>query len=219
VQDFVQSAPDIIREAARSPLGLLALLVLAVATLALVFFRKSSDAIKLAIFGVFFLAAVSFGIVVASGFARQAGPAAHGADTSSAGVQGHAVNATVTSRGLLTTVVAPGTSLPFWDLDAGRTVAMGDKAADFFFKPSDPYHLKRSKIGVDPLNGARYRVLTDTSAAPWEGAAAASWLSTPSEVSQGATVACVTGEKRYCKFTLRTEGKSLSVRWTTFATH
>src|SRR6266702_2545915 len=88
VQDFGQSAPDIIREAARSPLGLLALLVLAVATLALVFFRKSSDAIKLAIFGLFFLAAVSFGLVVASGFARQAGPGAHGADTSSAGVQG-----------------------------------------------------------------------------------------------------------------------------------
>ena len=87
MQDFVQSAPDIIREAARSPLGLLALLVLAVATLALVFFRKSSDAIKLAIFGVFFVAAVSFGIVVASGFARQSGPRAGGALKSEAGLR------------------------------------------------------------------------------------------------------------------------------------
>ena len=125
----------------------------------------------------------------------------------------------MTSQGSLTTVVAPGVRLPFWDFDAGRTLALGDKRADFFFKPSDPDHLGQSRIGVDPLNGAKYRILADTGTAPWERAAAANWLSTPSDVSQGAAVACVTGEKRYCKFTLRAEGKSLSVRWMTFVTH
>jgi len=54
---------DIIREAAKSPLGILALVVILIATLAIRFFppKKSSERVRVAIFGLIFAGVLLFG--------------------------------------------------------------------------------------------------------------------------------------------------------------
>lgn len=61
---LVEQTANIVREAARSPLGLLALLVIAVSLVSLAFFQSSSDLIKVPIFLALLLAAALFGIKV-----------------------------------------------------------------------------------------------------------------------------------------------------------
>lgn len=56
--------PDVIRAAAGSPLGILALLVLVVAGLALTFFRRANTNVRLLIFGLILISAIGFGIAV-----------------------------------------------------------------------------------------------------------------------------------------------------------
>ncbi|WJS98607.1 hypothetical protein [Novosphingobium humi] len=53
--------PKVIAAAAVSPLGVLSLLVLVIAMIALSFFRRSGDSIKLVVFGGLLLSAVGFG--------------------------------------------------------------------------------------------------------------------------------------------------------------
>jgi len=55
VNKLVEQAPKIIEEAAKSPLGLLALMILALSVLAFFFFRKASPRIRVGIFVVVFL--------------------------------------------------------------------------------------------------------------------------------------------------------------------
>ena len=64
VEKLVEYAADIVREAARSPLGLLALLVIAVSLISLAFFHSSSDIIKVPIFLALLSAAAFFGAKV-----------------------------------------------------------------------------------------------------------------------------------------------------------
>jgi len=56
-----ESAPSIIAEAAKSPLGIFALMVFALSVLGFVFFRKSSERTRTAIFILMFLGVASFG--------------------------------------------------------------------------------------------------------------------------------------------------------------
>lgn len=53
--------PKVIAAAAVSPLGVLSLLVLVIAMIALSFFRRSGDSVKLVVFGGLLLSAVGFG--------------------------------------------------------------------------------------------------------------------------------------------------------------
>jgi hypothetical protein len=59
--------PDVIRAAAGSTLGILALLVLVLSGLAIAFFRTAPVAIRAGVFLVFFSAAVAFGAIVMMG--------------------------------------------------------------------------------------------------------------------------------------------------------
>ena len=52
MDEFFRNAPKIIEEAAKSPLGIAALIVLAFTFLAFFYFRKASEATRLVIFGV-----------------------------------------------------------------------------------------------------------------------------------------------------------------------
>src|SRR5271156_51022 len=60
------NAPDIIREAAKSPLGILALIILLVAVLAIRFFppKKSSEKTRALIFGMIFVGVLMFGFAI-----------------------------------------------------------------------------------------------------------------------------------------------------------
>jgi O-acetyl-ADP-ribose deacetylase (regulator of RNase III) len=60
VEKLIDKAPEIIREAARSPLGLLALVVLLLSLLALIFFYDASEQIRLIIFVLILIAAAFF---------------------------------------------------------------------------------------------------------------------------------------------------------------
>jgi len=59
---------DIIREAAKSPLGILALVVILIATLAIRFFppKKSSERVRVAIFGLIFAGVLLFGYTIST---------------------------------------------------------------------------------------------------------------------------------------------------------
>jgi hypothetical protein len=59
---FFENVPNIIGVAAKSPLGLLALMIIALAVLAFFFFRSSSDKIRTAMFVLLFVGVVCFGV-------------------------------------------------------------------------------------------------------------------------------------------------------------
>jgi len=76
VGDLTKTLPDIIREAAKSELGILALLIVAVGLLAYVFFRQASERIKVGVFALIFAGAAGYGIaVVKTAQAPRNGPA------------------------------------------------------------------------------------------------------------------------------------------------
>ena len=56
-----QSAPEIIGQAAKSPLGIFALMILALSVLGFVFFRQSSERTRTAIFALMFIGVAAFG--------------------------------------------------------------------------------------------------------------------------------------------------------------
>lgn len=58
--ELVKSAPKIIAEAAKSPLGIVALIILALSVLALIFFRSAPDVVKLGVFVLLLGSAVAF---------------------------------------------------------------------------------------------------------------------------------------------------------------
>ncbi len=64
MEPVAENAPEIIEAAAQSPLGILALLVLVVGVVAVVLFRNSPDAVKMACFSMIFAGAAGFGLVV-----------------------------------------------------------------------------------------------------------------------------------------------------------
>lgn len=59
------NAPDIIREAAKSPLGIFALMILLLGVIALAFFRKASEKTRIGIFVLIFVGVVMFGVAIA----------------------------------------------------------------------------------------------------------------------------------------------------------
>src|SRR5579864_6647375 len=63
-KEAIKSAPDLVREASKSPLGVFALIVLALSILAYIFFRKSPVKIRVGIFALMFIGATAFGIAV-----------------------------------------------------------------------------------------------------------------------------------------------------------
>src|SRR5258708_10957046 len=58
---LIEYAPSIIGQAARSPLGIFALMILALSVLGFVFFRNSSERTRTAMFVLMFIAVASFG--------------------------------------------------------------------------------------------------------------------------------------------------------------
>ena len=80
---IVKSLPDIIKAAAQSYLGILALLVCAVALLAYVFFAKASEKMRLIVFVLMFVGVVGF--VVAMFVAAPPGPSGQQAGSAASG--------------------------------------------------------------------------------------------------------------------------------------
>lgn len=77
-----KSLPDIIKAAAQSQLGILALLVVAISLLAYVFFAKASEKSRLGVFVLLFLGVVGFGVAMFMASSGQASvPAADRART------------------------------------------------------------------------------------------------------------------------------------------
>lgn len=64
MEKLFESAPEIIREAAKSPLGLFALMILALAILAFFFFREASERTRIAIFVLMVIGVVAFGVAI-----------------------------------------------------------------------------------------------------------------------------------------------------------
>jgi len=63
-QQGIQAVPEIIAKSAQSPLGILALMTLAIAVLSYLFFAKSKVNLRAAMFVLMLAAAVAFGIAV-----------------------------------------------------------------------------------------------------------------------------------------------------------
>ena len=61
METLIDKLPEIIREAAQSNLGILALLSIALSVLAYLFFAKSSEKIKVGIFALLFFGVIGFG--------------------------------------------------------------------------------------------------------------------------------------------------------------
>jgi len=64
MNELAKSLPEIIKQAATSPLGILALMVIGLAMLAFFFFRGASERARLAIFVMLFFGVAAFGAVV-----------------------------------------------------------------------------------------------------------------------------------------------------------
>lgn len=64
MNEFFSNAPDIIREASQSPLGVFSLMVLVLAVLGVLFFRRASERTRVTIFVLMFLGVASFGIAI-----------------------------------------------------------------------------------------------------------------------------------------------------------
>ena len=58
---LIQSAPEIIGQAAKSPLGIFALMILSLSVLGFVFFRRSSERTRTAVFVLMFIGVAAFG--------------------------------------------------------------------------------------------------------------------------------------------------------------
>ncbi len=72
MDNAIDNAPSIIEAAAQSTLGILALLILTVGVIAYLFFKTSSDRVKVVIFSMIFVGMAGFGLVILS----EANPAA-----------------------------------------------------------------------------------------------------------------------------------------------
>jgi hypothetical protein len=62
--EIVKQAPNIIEQAAKSPLGILALIILVLAVLAYFFFRNASETARIAMFVMMFMGGAAFGCAV-----------------------------------------------------------------------------------------------------------------------------------------------------------
>jgi len=62
MDQLIQSAPNIIEQAAKSPLGIFALMIIALSVLGFFFFRESSEHTRITMFVLMFTGVVAFGI-------------------------------------------------------------------------------------------------------------------------------------------------------------
>ena len=83
-----ESAPSVIAEAAKSPLGIFALMILALSVLGFVFFRRSSEKTRTAIFILMFVGVASFGYATFRSASQVLPPATAGGGHASSNVQG-----------------------------------------------------------------------------------------------------------------------------------
>lgn len=86
MEKIAEHIPDIIKAAAQSQLGILALLCLLLAFLAYVFFSKSSEKAKLGVFFFLFLGVVGFGIAMFNSQSEK-----ENSDTNTASLNGNSV--------------------------------------------------------------------------------------------------------------------------------
>lgn len=73
MESLFKSLPDIIKAAAQSHLGILALLVVAISLLAYVFFAKASEKSRLGVFVLLFFGVVGFGVAMFMASSAQVG--------------------------------------------------------------------------------------------------------------------------------------------------
>jgi len=84
MDQLFKSLPDIIKAAAQSQLGILALLVVALSILAYVFFAKAAMKVRVGIFVLLFAGVIGFGVAMFRASDANAAPASGGGATSGA---------------------------------------------------------------------------------------------------------------------------------------
>lgn len=75
MDQLVGQAPAIIAEAAKSALGIFALMIMALSVIGFMFFRTSSERTRIAIFALMFLGVASFGVATVRSTSQRAGVA------------------------------------------------------------------------------------------------------------------------------------------------
>jgi hypothetical protein len=107
-------------------------------------------------------------------------------------------------RSLFRGSIAPGAKRHFYDVDGPAQLDTRTGAVDFFFKPdnaNDPH----TRVGVDPLNGARYAPRS-AGRLPWEVPPAEFTASGGVySIAQGEEIPCYTSDGRPCMFQIRLE--------------
>lgn len=97
--------------------------------------------------------------------------------------------------------------LQFYDFDSEKTSENSTNSSDFFFKADNPSY-PNSKIGVVPLNGAKF--------AP-KSAGALPWHIEPNQftvakgtysIPQDQDIPCITSNRQFCTFRISTESKA-----------
>jgi len=74
MEKLFESAPDIIAEAAKSPLGIFALMILAISVLGFFFFRRASERTRSGMFVLLIVGVASFGYATFSNSSRKSSP-------------------------------------------------------------------------------------------------------------------------------------------------
>lgn len=110
----------------------------------------------------------------------------------------------VVNRSSFKVPLTPGSRLHYYDIDAAQELDARGSEVDFFFKPDDSKDPK-SKIGVGPMNGARYAARFP-GLLPWE-VDPGKFTSSGGvySVGQGENIPCYTSENRPCTFLIRVE--------------
>jgi len=113
-------------------------------------------------------------------------------------------------RSAYRTPITAGTRLSYYDFDSGMKLDDRTNSVDFFFKPDDIRDPK-TKIGVAPVNGAKYAPRSAGSL-PWE-VDASQFTSAGGvySVPQGQEFPCMTSNNRPCTFQIRLEAKEMLV--------
>jgi hypothetical protein len=139
---LIERLPDIITAAAQSHLGILALLSVALAVLAYIFFAKASEKVRVGIFVLLFLGVIGFGVAMF----RESGAAS----ASPAGAAGSAATLSEEARTLLREVARdPGGLLLFERYGASVDLHTNDRS--FFTDKGDHRALATWEAALEEL--------------------------------------------------------------------
>jgi hypothetical protein len=146
LKQLIQSAPEIIAKAAQSPLGILALLILVVGTLAVIFFWQAPVAVRVSMFVIIFGGACAFGYAVVREIPPVPPPPPPPVDVSGEW-DGQGPTAVDDVRGNFQYVYFPPGNITFSFVSTGSTLSGTLRLRKGFYRTSDSeYGLLDGKI-------------------------------------------------------------------------